>query len=844
MSAKKSAKRIKKISGKKNVSQNLAVNADAPAVANVHIEERSLVDEMQESYLDYAMSVIVARALPDVRDGLKPVHRRILYAMWDVGLKPSAKFRKSATIVGEVLGKYHPHGDSSVYESMVRMAQDFSMRYPLVWGQGNFGSMDGDRAAAYRYTEAKLKGIAEEMLLDIEKDTVNFVPNFDGSHNEPLVLPAKLPNLLLNGTMGIAVGMATDIPPHNLTELCDGITYLIDNPKANVEDLMKYIKGPDFPTGGIIYDIKEIQRAYATGKGAIVMRAKAEIIEDKSGKFKIIVSEIPYRVNKAELIEKIAELVRDKKIKDIKDLRDESSKEGVRIVIELKKDSYPKKILNQLYKLTSLQDTFHVNALALIDGLQPRVLTLKMILEEYVKHREVVITRRTAFELRKAKERAHILEGLVKALNNIDAVISIIKKSKDKDEAKVNLMKKFKFTEIQATAILEMRLQQLANLERQKLIDELKEIKKLIDELEGILKSRTKILNMIKKDLAGLKEKYGDERRTEIVKSPVGEFSVKDLIPNEPTIVVVTRDGYIKRMPPETFKTQARGGKGVMGLTTKEEDIVEHFFTTNTHADLLFFTTSGRVFQLKAFEVPQAARTAKGQALVNFLQLAPHENVTSVLDLADLTGYKFLVLVTKKGLIKKVDITEITKVRKSGLIAIKLKSGDILLYAKPSNGVDEVILVTNDGMSVRFREKDVRPMGRSAAGVRGIRLKGSDFVVRMDINEKGIKDVNLDLLIVMKNGYGKRSGLNSYRLQSRGGTGIKTAKINEKTGKIIGARLINNKDLDRDMIIISEKGQVIRLPLKSVSHLGRATQGVRLMSFKEKGDRVASITLV
>ncbi|MBN1326254.1 DNA gyrase subunit A [Candidatus Falkowbacteria bacterium] len=809
-----------------------------------HIEERSLVDEMQESYLDYAMSVIVARALPDVRDGLKPVHRRILYAMWDVGLKPSAKFRKSATIVGEVLGKYHPHGDTSVYDSMVRMAQDFSMRYPLVWGQGNFGSMDGDSAAAYRYTEAKLKGIAEEMLLDIEKDTVNFVPNFDGSHNEPLVLPAKLPNLLLNGTMGIAVGMATDIPPHNLTELCDGITYLIDNPKANVEDLMKYIKGPDFPTGGIIYDIKEIQRAYATGKGAIVMRAKAEIIEDKSGKFKIIVSEIPYRVNKAELIEKIAELVRDKKIKDIKDLRDESSKEGVRIVIELKKDSYPKKILNQLYKLTSLQDTFHVNALALIDGLQPRVLTLKMILEEYVKHREVVIKRRTEFELRKAKERAHILEGLVKALNNIDAVISTIKKSRDKDEARVNLMKKFKFTEIQATAILEMRLQQLANLERQKLVDELKEIKKLIEELEGILKSRTKILNIIKKDLAQLKEKYGDERRTEIVKSPVGEFSVKDLIPNEPTIIVVTRDGYIKRMPPETFKTQARGGKGVMGLTTKEEDIVEHFFTTNTHADLLFFTTSGRVFQLKAFEVPQAARTAKGQALVNFLQLAPHEKVTSVLDLANLTGYKYLVLVTKKGLIKKVDIAEITKVRKSGLIAIKLKSGDVLLWAKPSTGADEVVLVTNDGMSVRFPEKGIRPMGRAAAGVRGIRLKGADFVVRMDINEKGIKDANLDLLVVMKNGYGKRSGINSYRLQSRGGTGIKTAKITEKTGKIIGARLINNKDLDRDMIIISEKGQVIRLPLKTVSRLGRATQGVRLMSFKEKGDKVASITLV
>lgn len=845
MVAKKSSKKLKKISEKKSASDKMAMGAKDKTLAEVsHIEERSLVDEMQESYLDYAMSVIVARALPDVRDGLKPVHRRILYAMWDVGLKPSAKFRKSATIVGEVLGKYHPHGDTSVYDSMVRMAQDFSMRYPLVWGQGNFGSMDGDSAAAYRYTEAKLKGIAEEMLLDIEKDTVNFVPNFDGSHNEPLVLPAKLPNLLLNGTMGIAVGMATDIPPHNLTELCDGITYLIDNPKANVEDLMKYIKGPDFPTGGIIYDIKEIQRAYATGKGAIVMRAKAEIIEDKSGKFKIIVSEIPYRVNKAELIEKIAELVRDKKIKDIKDLRDESSKEGVRIVIELKKDSYPKKILNQLYKLTSLQDTFHVNALALIDGLQPRVLTLKMILEEYVKHREVVIKRRTEFELRKAKERAHILEGLVKALNNIDAVISTIKKSRDKDEARVNLMKKFKFTEIQATAILEMRLQQLANLERQKLVDELKEIKKLIEELEGILKSRTKILNIIKKDLAQLKEKYGDERRTEIVKSPVGEFSVKDLIPNEPTIIVVTRDGYIKRMPPETFKTQARGGKGVMGLTTKEEDIVEHFFTTNTHADLLFFTTSGRVFQLKAFEVPQAARTAKGQALVNFLQLAPHEKVTSVLDLANLTGYKYLVLVTKKGLIKKVDIAEITKVRKSGLIAIKLKSGDVLLWAKPSTGADEVVLVTNDGMSVRFPEKGIRPMGRAAAGVRGIRLKGADFVVRMDINEKGIKDANLDLLVVMKNGYGKRSGINSYRLQSRGGTGIKTAKITEKTGKIIGARLINNKDLDRDMIIISEKGQVIRLPLKTVSRLGRATQGVRLMSFKEKGDKVASITLV
>ncbi len=804
----------------------------------------SLVEEMQESYLDYAMSVIVARALPDVRDGLKPVHRRILYAMWSVGLRSSAKFRKSATIVGEVIGKYHPHGDTAVYDSMVRMAQYFSMRYPLVWGQGNFGSMDGDSAAAYRYTEAKLRALAEELLFDIEKQTVNFSPNFDGSHNEPVVLPAKLPNLLLNGSMGIAVGMATNIPPHNLNELCDGITHLIDNPKATVDDLMKFVKGPDFPTSGIIYNIKEIQRAYATGKGSIVMRAKAEIVEAKGDRFQIIVSEIPYQVNKANLVEKIASLVKDKKIKDIKDLRDESSKEGVRIVIELKKDSYPKKILNQLYKSTQLQDTFHVNTLALVDGIQPRVLTLKMIFEEYIKHREEVIRRRTEYDLNKAKERAHILEGLVKALKNIDAVINTIKKSKDKEEARKNLMKKFKFTERQAVAILEMRLQQLANLERQKLIDELKEIKKLIGELEAILKSRTKILNIIKKDLTELKEKYGDERKTEIVKSPVGEFSVKDLIPNEPTIVIVTRDGYIKRLPPETFRTQARGGKGISGLTTKEEDIVEHFFSTKTHSDLLFFTTSGRVFQLKAYEVPQTTRTAKGQALVNFLNLAPHEKVTSILDLADLGDYKYLVLVTRNGLIKKVDINDITKIRKSGLIAIKLKQGDILWWAKPSTGSDEIVLVTAKGMSVKFKEKNIRPMGRTAAGVRGVRLKDDDYVVRMDINEKSFNDKNLDLMVVTEKGYGKRTSITDYRIQGRGGTGIKTANITDKTGKIVGARLINNKDLDRDMIIISEKGQVIRMPLKSVSKLGRSTQGVRVMSFKGKNDKVASITLI
>lgn len=808
------------------------------------LEPRNIVEEMQESYLDYAMSVIVSRALPDVRDGLKPVNRRILYAMWNTGLKASAKFRKSATVVGEVLGKYHPHGDSSVYDAMVHLAQEFKMRYPLVWGQGNFGSIDGDSAAAYRYTEAKLKPIAEELLTDIDKDTVDFVPNFDGSHEEPTVLPARLPNLLLNGTLGIAVGMATSIPPHNLGELCDGIGHLIDNPDATIEDLMKFVKGPDFPTGGIIYDKNAIKQAFATGKGAIVMRAKTEIVEGKGGKFQIIVNEIPYQVNKATLIEKIAELVRDKKITDIKDLRDESNKEGIRIVIELKKDSFPKKILNQLFKLTQLQESFHVNALALVDGLQPRVLSLKNIFEEYVKHREIVIRRRTEYDLAKAKERAHILEGLVKALENIDKVIDTIKRSKDKDEAKANLMAKFKFTDVQTIAILEMRLQQLANLERTKIEDELKEKKKLIAELEAILKSRAKVLKIIKDDLAYLKEKYGDERKTEIVAGAVGEFSAKDLIPNEPAIVLVTRDGYIKRLPVDTFKTQSRGGKGVAGATMKEEDSVEHFFTTTTHSDLLFFTTSGRTFQLKAYEVPAAARTAKGQNLVNFLNLAPHEKVASILSLEDLQGYKFLVMVTKNGLIKKVDITDFIKVRKNGLIAIKLKGGDALEWTKPSTGEDEIIIVTAEGMSIRFKEKNVRPMGRAAAGVRGIKLRGKDHVVRMEIVEKGVSEKHLDLLVVMDNGYGKRTVLEEYKVQTRGGVGIKTANITDKTGAIIGARVINNKDLAGDAIIISERGQVIRLPLKSVSQLGRSTQGVRLMRFKEANDKVASIAFV
>ncbi|MBI5071972.1 DNA gyrase subunit A [Candidatus Falkowbacteria bacterium] len=817
----------------------------APAVIG-KVEPRSIEKEAQESYLDYAMSVIISRALPDVRDGLKPVHRRILYAMWDVGLKPGAKFRKSATVVGEVLGKYHPHGDVAVYDSMVRMAQDFAMRYPLVWGQGNFGSMDGDSPAAMRYTEAKLARISEEMILDIEKDTVNFIPNYDGSHKEPQVMPARLPNLLLNGTMGIAVGMATNIPPHNLSEICDGVIHLIEHPDCDVEEMSQFIKGPDFPTGGIIYDVNAIKQTYATGKGSIVMRAKTEIVEDKAGQFKIIVSEIPYQVNKATLLEKIATLVKDKKIEGIRDLRDESNKEGVRMVIELKKDSYPKKILNQLFDMTQLQDSFHVNMLALVDGIQPKVLNLKMILEYYLAHRKEVIRRRTEFELNRAKDRAHILRGLKIAVDNIDAVIKLIKKSKDKEEAKVNLMKRFKLTEVQAVAILEMKLQQLANLERMRIEQELKEKLALIKELEEILASPKRILGLIKKDVLELKTNYGDERKTQIVAHAVKDFSVEDLIPDESTIIVVTADGYIKRLAPETFRTQSRGGKGVMGLTTKEEDTVEHLLSTTTHSDLLFFTTRGRVFQLKAYDVPSASRTSKGQAIVNFLQLAPEEKISSILSVKELGEghFKYLVMVTRAGCIKKVELSDFENVRRSGLIAIKLKDGDRLEWVKPSSGNDEIILVTAIGQAIRFREKNVRPMGRAATGVRGIRLKGKDEVVGMDVIDPSLVSKNLlDLFVLMENGFGKRTNLKNYKIQGRGGSGVKTAKTTPKTGKIISAEITSNKD-ERDLIIISKFGQVIRLPFKSVSTLGRATQGVRLMRFKEADDRAASVTLV
>ncbi|OGY88793.1 MAG: DNA gyrase subunit A [Candidatus Komeilibacteria bacterium RIFCSPLOWO2_01_FULL_45_10] len=809
------------------------------------MERQPIVEELKTSYLDYAMSVIVARALPDVRDGLKPVHRRILYAMWSVGLRASAKFRKSATVVGEVLGKYHPHGDAAVYDSMVRMAQDFAMRYPLVHGQGNFGSMDGDAAAAMRYTEAKLTPLAEELLFDLEKETVGFTPNYDGSQVEPIVLPAKLPNLLLNGSVGIAVGMATNIPPHNLSELISGIICLIENPDASTDELMAFVKGPDFPTGATIYDQSEIKAAYSTGKGAIVMRANAEIVEGKGGAFNIIVSEIPYQVNKAALLEKIAELVKDKKIDGIRDLRDESDKEGVRIVIELKKDAYPKKVLNALYKHTQLQDTFHVNLLALVDGLQPKVLSLKMVLEEYLKHRRNVVTRRTQFELTRARDRAHILEGLVMALEDIDKIIATIKKSRDKDEAKINLIKRFKLSEKQAVAILEMKLSQLANLERLRVEEELKEKKRLIKELSEILQSPKKILEVIKSELKGLKEKYGDARKTKIVKGAVSKLTTEDLIANEPTVVMVTNDGYIKRLPPDTFKVQSRGGKGVIGQTTKEEDIVQHLFTTATHADLMFFTSRGRLFQLKAYEIPPSSRTAKGQAIVNFLQLSPEERVSAVLSAEDMSAFKYLVMVTTGGLIKKVGIDKFQNVRRSGLIAIKLKGDDQLRWVKPSGGKDNVILVTAQGQAIRFREENVREMGRGAAGVRGIKIKKTgDEVVGMDILDQGRASADEQLLVVMSNGFGKRTSLKEYKVQGRGGSGIKTASVTAKTGPVISSFIVNAKRANEDLIVMAEKGQVIRLPLKSVSVIGRATQGVRLMKFKEAEDKVASVTFV
>jgi len=805
------------------------------------IESRELTDEMQQSYLDYAMSVIVSRALPDVRDGLKPVHRRILYSMWNTGLRSTAKFRKSATVVGEVLGKFHPHGDTAVYDSMVRLAQDFSLRYPLIRGQGNFGSMDGDGAAAYRYTEAKLSAIAEEMLLDIDKNTVDFVPNFDGQHKEPSVLPSNLPQLLLNGSMGIAVGMATNIPPHNLGELVDGIAHLIDNPQASVEELVEFIPGPDFPTGGMIYNKKDILEAYRSGRGKILTRAKADIIETKSGSFQIVITEMTYATNKAALIEKLAESVRDGKILGIRDIRDESDRDGIRLVIDLKKDSYPQKVLNKLYTMTDLQKNFGVNMLALVDGIEPTVLNLKSILEYYIAHRKVVVTRRTKFDLEKAKDRAHILEGLKKALDHIDAIISTIKKSATKEIAHVNLMKGFKLSEKQATAILEMKLQTLAGLERKKIEDELKEKMELIKELESLLKSEKKILGLIKDELQKVKEKFGDARRTRIMKSGIGEFKQEDLIPNEEAIITITEKGYIKRMDPSVYKVQKRGGKGVLGALTKEEDSIKKVMGIMTHDNLLFFSNTGKVFQTKAYEIPASSRVAKGQSIVNFLQLGQSESVTAIIPFNKDDAYKYLVMMTEMGTVKKTALQDFDNVRRSGLIAIKLQKEDSLRWVEATTGDDQAVVTTARGQAIHFKEKDVRPMGRTATGVRGIKLKKDDRVVGMDVvlkNQKGSQ-----LLVITENGYGKRTDLKAYKIQKRGGSGIKTASVTAKTGSVVGASIINVDNIEEDLILSSDKGQIIRIPLKSISVLGRATQGVRVMK-PQPGDKVAAITVL
>ncbi len=825
-----------------NMTTDKNNEGDSEVVVETGIIPRPITTELKQSYLDYAMSVIVARALPDVRDGLKPVHRRILYSMWKTGLKHTAKFRKSATVVGEVLGKYHPHGDIAVYYAMVRMAQDFSLRYPLIWGQGNFGSMDGDNPAAYRYTEAKLEAIAEEMLFDIEKDTVNFRPNFDGSHQEPSVLPAKLPQLLLNGTVGIAVGMATNIPPNNLEELIDATVHLIDNPKATVDDLLEFVKGPDFPTGGIIYNKNDIREAYATGRGKIVTRAVVEIVETKAGGMQIIVSEMTYMTNKATLIEKIAALVKDGKILGIKNLRDESDKDGVRIAIDLKRDAQPQKVLNKLYKYTDLQKNFNVNMLALVDGIEPRVLTLREILGYYIAHREEVVTRRTQFELKKAQDRAHILEGLKKALDNIDAVIETIKKSKTKELAHVNLIAKFKFSDRQTTAILEMRLQTLAGLERKKIEDELNELMKLIKKLEAILASRTKLMNVVKAELIEVREKYANGRMTRVVAGGVDSFAIEDLIPNEESIITISTDGYIKRVNPTNYKAQRRGGKGIIGATTKEGDQIAQLISVMTHDNLLFFTSTGKVYQTQAHEIPEATRTSKGSAAVNFLQLEQGEKITEMIAFNADDQYKFFMMVTHGGTVKRVKVEDFANVRRNGLIAIKLDKTDSLGWVRPTTGNDTVNLTTAAGQSVRFDENDVRAMGRGAAGVRGIKLKkANDRVVGADTISPDQK--KSALLVVTENGYGKRTLISAFKKQKRGGSGIKAAAVTDKTGMIVHAAVVRSDDEVSDLIVTSQKGQIIRIPLGSISILGRATQGVRIMKPKAS-DTISAATIL
>ncbi len=800
------------------------------------VENRTVEDVMEDSFLRYSMSVIIDRALPDVRDGIKPVHRRILYSMNQNGNRSSAKFVKSARIVGDVMGKYHPHGDSAIYDSMVRLAQDWSMRYMLVQGQGNFGSMDGDPPAAMRYTEARMAKVADEMLADIDKDTIDFRDNFDGSEQEPVVLPAKLPNLLLNGQIGIAVGMATNIPPHNLNEIVDATIQLIDNPESTLDDLLQHVKGPDFPTGAVVYGGTAMRQAYQTGRGSVMIRAVAEVQETKKGRHQIVVTEMPYGVNKATLIERIADLHKEKKI-TINDIRDESARGSVRIVIELKKDAYPKKVLNQLYKMTSLQTSYHYNMLALIDGIQPRVLGLHEILSEYIKHRQIVVRRRTEYELRKAKERAHILEGLKIALDHIDEVIKVIRAAQTPEEAQKNLMERFKLSDIQAAAILAMQLRRLTGLQRQEIENELAELIKLIKTLEAILSDEKEILKIIKTELLEMREKYGDERRSQIINHELGKFSDEELIPEENVVVLLTTENYIKRTLVTDYRRQHRGGKGKKGMTTKELDVIDQLVTSSTHDWLLFFTNKGRVFRLKAYEIPAASLQAKGVAAVNLLQLQPEERITSIVKLGKNESQdSYLFMATTNGTVKKTAIKDYANIRQTGLIAIKLDEGDELRWIRQSSGQDEVVISTAMGQAIRFKESDARPMGRAARGVRGIRLRPGDKVVGMDL---AAGDPNL--LVMSEKGYGKLTKVVNFPTHKRGGVGIKAAVVSAKTGNLITVRSLAGEDAE--VIMISNKGQTIRVSLKDIPTLGRTTQGVRVMRLNEP-DCVASIGLI
>lgn len=820
-----------------NDHESTEATPDMVTETHAGLERRRLENVMQDNFFRYSMSVIVDRALPDVRDGLKPVHRRILYSMNQNGNRSTAKFVKSARIIGDVMGKYHPHGDSAIYDSMVRLAQDWAMRYTLVQGQGNFGSMDGDPPAAHRYTEARLNKPAEELLTDIEKETVDFKDNFDGSEREPIVLPAKLPNLLLNGQIGIAVGMATSIPTHNLGELVDATIELIDNPEATVDDLLKHVKGPDFPTGAIVYGGAPMRQAYATGRGSVMMRAVAEIQETKKGRHQIVVTEIPYGVNKATLIEKIGELHKEKRVQ-LADLRDESSRGKVRIVIELKKDAYPKKVLNQLYKLTALQTSFNYNMLALVNTMQPRILGLHDILSEFVKHRQSVVRRRTEFELKKAKARAHILEGYKIALDHIDEVIKTIRASKTQDEAEKNLRAKFGLSEIQAKAILAMQLRRLTGLEREAVENELRELLKLIARLEAILADEQEILNIIKTELLEMKEKYGDERRSKIINHELGKFSDEELIPDEEAVILLTGENYIKRTLLSDYRKQNRGGKGKRGMTTKEEDIIDQVVPANTHDYLLFFTNRGRIFRLKAYEVPAASLSAKGVAAVNLLQLQPEEKITAIIKHEKNAGDQgYLFMATKNGTVKKTPLGDYANIRTNGLIAIKLDDGDELRWIKKTDGKSDVIISTSAGQAIRFNEQDARPMGRAARGVRGVRLRPNDCVVGMDI----VTSDEQTLLVISEKGFGKRTKVTNFPSHKRGGVGIKAAIVTAKTGPIISVQTID--PTMNEALLVSQNGQTIRLGLNDIKLLGRTTQGVTIMRLSD-GDAVSSIGLM